>query len=228
MKKHLFIICFLLIISSIFAAPNVDHKDGFSSSENLQTEFSPTIEKSISIKEWLVVGPFSKGMRENDIDYLIDQGGEENIKPREGLEHLSIMAPHGAIKWKKVTADEKGNVKFDHENINMEELQDIYGYSGTIKVNYAYAEFENKGNKRALIIAEKVTSFRLNNKKWPGAVYGYGYVKVPVTLKNGRNNILLKITRGDKYTFKIIPAEAPVLVQTKNATTPDIIYEKPL
>lgn len=228
MKKYLFIIYSLLIVSSIFAGHNVDQKGASSSSENSQTEFLPTIEKPISIKEWLVVGPFSKGMRENDIDYLVDQGGEENIKPREGLEHLSIMAPNGAIKWKKVTADEKGNVEFDHKNINMEELQDIYGYSGTIKVSYAYAEVENKGNKRALIIAEKVTSFRLNNKKWPGAVYGYGYVKVPVTLKEGRNKILLKITRGDKFTFKIIPAEAPALVQTKNATTPDIIYGKPL
>jgi hypothetical protein len=82
---------------------------------NEKTEFLPTIEEPILVKEWLVVGPFSKGMREGDIDFLIEQGGEEYIEPYEGLEHTSIMAPSGTVKWMKAKTDEEGNVKFAFE-----------------------------------------------------------------------------------------------------------------
>jgi dienelactone hydrolase len=190
---------------------------------NEKTEFFPTIEEPILIKEWLVVGPFSKGMREGDIDHLIEQGGEERIEPYEGLEHTSIMAPSGTVKWMKAKADEEGNLKFAFEDLNMEELQDIYGYPGTASVSYAYAEFETKERGMALIIAERVGSFSLNGKQWPGDIYGHRYVKIPVVLQNGKNSVLLKLTRGPQCTFKISPAEKPVMILTKDATVPDVV-----
>ncbi len=213
MKKIIFCLCLFVAFS-------------FLSSGEEKSEFLPTIEDPILIKQWLVVGPFSLGMREGDIDYLLEQGGEARIEPYEGLEQTSIKAPSGIVKWMRVEADEKGNVEFTYKNINMEELQGIYGLPGTLNAHYAYAEFECRGQRRALIVAERVSEFRLNGRPWPGDVYGHGYVKVPVVLQEGKNKVLLKLARGQQFTFQIIPAEKPVMVLTKDATLPDAIKGK--
>jgi predicted esterase len=198
------------------------------SSGNEKIELLPTIEEPIVIQDWLAVGPFSRGMREGDIDYLIEHEGEFGIKPYEGLEHTSMMAASGLVKWMKVKGDEQGAVKITYNNINLKQLQDIYGPPGTMSVSYAYAEFESKGARRALVIAERIDTFRLNNKPWPGDIYGSGYVKIPVVLQDGRNKILVKLTRGEQFTLKIIPAEAAVMVLTGDATVPDAVVGKPL
>jgi len=209
---------FIFLIASALAALSGDDR----------IELLPTIEEPIIIQDWLAVGPFSRGMREGDIDYLIEQGGELGIKPYEGLEHTSMMAPSGLVKWMKVKADEQGTVKIVYNNINLEQLQEIYGAPGTMSVSYAYAEFENRGARRALVIAERIDTFRLNNKPWPGDIYGAGYAKIPLLLRDGRNKILVKLTRGEQFTFKIIPAEAEVMVLTGDATVPDAVVGKPL
>jgi pimeloyl-ACP methyl ester carboxylesterase len=195
---------------------------------NEKIELLPTIEESIVIQDWLAVGPFSRGMREGDIDYLIEHEGELGIKPYEGLEHTSMMAASGLVKWMKVKGDEQGTIKITYNNINQKQLQDIYGNAGTMSVSYAYAEFESKGARRALVIAERIDTFRLNNKPWPGDIYGSGYAKIPVVLQDGRNKILVKLTRGEQFTFKIIPAEAAVMVLTGDATVPDAVVGKHL
>jgi len=195
-------------------------------SGNEKLELLPTIEKSIVIQDWLVVGPFSRGMREGDIDYLMENGGELSIEPYEGLEHTSIMAPSGLVKWMKVKGNEQGTVKIIYDNINVKQLQDIYGTPATMSVSYAYAEFESKGARRALVIAEGIDTFRLNNKPWPGDIYGSGYVKIPVVLQDGKNKILVKLSRGEQFTSKIIPAEAAVMVLTGDATVPDAVAGK--
>jgi pimeloyl-ACP methyl ester carboxylesterase len=193
---------------------------------NEKIELLPTIEESIVIQDWLAAGPFSRGMREGDIDYLIEHEGELGIKPYEGLEHTSMMAPSGLVKWMKVKGDEQGTVKITYSNINQKQLQDIYGNAGTMSVSYAYAEFESKGARRALVIADRIDTFRLNNKPWPGDIYGSGYAKIPVKLQDGKNKILVKLTRGEQFTFKIIPAEAAVMVLTGDATVPDAVVGK--
>ncbi|RKY58045.1 MAG: hypothetical protein DRP94_07390, partial [Candidatus Latescibacterota bacterium] len=43
--------------------------------------YLPTVEDTITVREWLTVGPFSVGTREGYIDPLADQGGEEAIRP---------------------------------------------------------------------------------------------------------------------------------------------------
>jgi dienelactone hydrolase len=213
MKKA---VIFIFLIASALSAFSGDEK----------IELLPTIEEPIVIREWLAVGPFSRGMREGDIDYLTEHGGELGIKPHEGLEQTSMMAPSGLVKWMKVKGDEQGNARIIYSNINLKQLQEIYGPPGTMSVSYAYAEFESRGARRALVTAERIDTFRLNNKPWPGDIYGSGYVKIPVVLQDGRNKILVKLTRGEQFTFKIIPAEAEVMVLTGEATAPDAVVGK--
>ena len=153
MKK---VMIFIFLIASALSVSSGDEK----------IELLPTIQESIVIQDWLTVGPFSRGMREGDIDYLLEHEGELGIKPFEGLEHTSIMAASGLVKWIKVKGDEQGTVKIIYNNINQKQLQDIYGNAGTISVSYAYTEFESKGARRALVIAERIDTFRLIDTRY--------------------------------------------------------------
>ncbi len=198
-------------------------------SSTAEQNFLPSIEDTIFIKQWFVVGPFSIGAREGAIDYLIEHGGEDSIVPVEGLKHSTTMVEGGSVAWKKITS-EKGIVEIKYENVSWDTLQSIYGTAGVLCAGYAYAEFEHEGEGRALAVAEGIGGFRLNGRSWPGDVYGHGFVRVPVPVKNGKNKILIKDSGyGDsKFTFMLIPVKAPVMVIGRDVTVPDIILGKPL
>jgi hypothetical protein len=182
----------------------------------------PTIHDTIVITDWLTIGPFSSGVREPGISYLPDS---ENFTPFEGLKHRDILSREGELTWYR-TKSENGKVKIKGDSVNWNFLQDLYGNAGVNGISYAYAEFKNLGEKRALVIAEG-GSFRLNGKGFVGDPYSAGYVRIPVTLKDGRNRILVSVSgSGDQdFTFKIIPAPSPVIGIYKDATVPDIIYQ---
>ncbi len=183
--------------------------------------FLSSIEETTVIEKWLYAGPFSVGAREGVTGVIEDA---ENFRPREGMEHPSIMAQGGRVRWKEVTS-EKGVVELEFEDVWWDTLQDIYGIAGVINAGYAYGEFENSGERRALVVAERVGSFLLNGKRFPGGVYGHGYVVVPVILRDGLNRVLVRVGgAGDhRFTFKLIPAPSPVMVIAKDATVPDVI-----
>jgi predicted esterase len=184
-----------------------------------------TIPDTIIISNWLTIGPFSSGVREPGISYLPDS---ENFIPYEGLKHRDILTQGGELTWHR-TKSETGKVKVKGDSVNWDFIQDLYGGAGVNGVSYAYAEFENQGEKRALVIAEGA-GFRLNGKGFVGDPYAAGYVRIPVLLKDGKNRILVSVGgSGDQdFTFKIIPAPFPVMAIYKDATVPDIIYGEEL
>ena len=188
--------------------------------------FLPPIEEEISIGTWLYAGPFSIGAREG-ITGVIEE--PEKFRPHKGMEHPSIMVQGGIVTWKEVDSQD-GKLELQFDDVWWDTLQDIYGIAGVINAAYAYGEFDNRGESRALVVAEKVGSFLLNGRRYPGGVYGHGYVRIPVILKDGVNRVLVKVGgAGDhKFTFKLIPPPAPVMVITKDATLPDIIKTEPL
>jgi hypothetical protein len=111
---------------------------------------------------------------------------------------------------------------------------DIYGVAGIVDAGYAYTEFVNSGTlnhtvqggrKRALVIAEKVGTFYLNGKSFYGDPYGHDIVRIPVILEDGINRVLVQTSGyGDhSFMFKLIPAPAPVMLISKDATLADII-----
>jgi len=181
----------------------------------------PTIQDTIIISEWLTIGPFSSGAREPGIAYLPDS---ENFTPYEDLKHRDILTQDGELTWRMVKS-EKGKVRVKCDSVNQEFIQDIYGGVGLLGVSFAYGEFENQGEKRALVIAEGC-NFRLNDKGFIGDPYSAGYIRILVLLKDGKNRVLVSVSGfGDKeFTFKIIPAPNPVIAIYKDATVPDIIY----
>ncbi len=188
-------------------------------------EFLPSIEDTLLIDRWLCAGPFSIGAREGISGVIEDP---QSFRPHKGMEHPSIMVQGGVVSWKEVSS-ERGVVQLEFDDVWWDTLQDIYGIAGVINAGYAYAEFENRGERRALVVAERAGSFTLNGQRFPGGVYGHGYVRVPVILKDGVNRVLVTVGgAGDhKFTFKIIPAPSPVILISEDATLPDLLKGKP-
>jgi len=187
-----------------------------------QDEFLPTIEDTLSSVDWLYAGPFSVGAREGIVGVIKDM---ENFRPQEGQKHPSILPQGGWVEWKRVNADSLGWVNLEYKNVWWDTLTDIYGVAGILDAGFAYSEFVNHGRKRALVIAEKVGSFYLNGKRYRGDPYGDDVVRTPVILEEGTNRVLVSLSGyGDhRFKFRLIPAPAPVMVITKDATLPDII-----
>lgn len=190
-----------------------------------QDEFIPTIEGTISPVDWLYAGPFSVGAREGIVGVIKDI---ENFRPQEGQKHPSILSQGGWVEWKKVSVDSLGWVSLEYENVWWDTLMDTYGVAGILDAGYAFSEFVNHGRKRALVIAEKVGLFYLNGKRYSGDPYGHDFMRIPVILEEGTNRVLLSLSGyGDhRFKFNLIPAPAPVMLITKDATLPDIIEDE--
>ena len=190
-------------------------------------EFLHGIEDNIVVEDWLYAGPFSVGAREGVAGVIKDA---KNFRPHEGLEHPSIMAQGGKVQWRKTSVDSLGWINLEYEDVLWDSLMDIWGIAGLVDVGYAYAEFENKGRKRALVMAKKAGSFYLNSRRYTGNPYGDNYMLTPVILEDGTNKVLVP-TGGyatHRFTFKIVPPPAPVVIVKKDATLPDIIDEEML
>lgn len=210
-------LCIVFLLNAIFQAPFL-----FLSGISAQEQFLPTIQDTLSASSWLYVGPFSVGAREGVVGVIDDL---ENLSPREGEQLLSILPQGGRVSWKKVIPDSSGWVTLEYQDVWWDTLMTYYGVAGIVDAGYAYAEFDNQGEKRALVIAERVGSFYLNGKRFPGDPYGHDLVRTPVILKDGVNRVLLQLSGyGDhRFLFKLIPPPSPVMPITKDATLPDLI-----
>jgi pimeloyl-ACP methyl ester carboxylesterase len=187
-----------------------------------QNEFLPALTDTISPDQWLCAGPFSVGAREGIIGVIPNP---ESYRPKEGDTLYSILPQGGMVTWKKIVPDSSGWVNLQYENVWWDTLMDVYGVAGIVDAGYAYAEFENAGKKRALAIAERIGTFYLNGKSYNGDPYGFDLVRIPVVLKEGINRVMVQISGyGDqRFLFKLVPPDAPVMLISKDATLPDII-----
>ena len=187
----------------------------------------PTVEQPIVLEEWLVVGPFPMGTREGYIDHLVEHGGEKKIYPKEGMTHSSPMAPGGVVRWVRVKTDQ-GKVTIDFKDIDWEALRAHHGEAGVAGAAYAYAEYRSNGRHRALVAVERVSQFYLNGQQNFGDVYGQDFLRLPVILEDGINRIFVKLRGAHGFSFTILPAEAPVVINPRDATTPDLFIGQSL
>jgi len=191
-------------------------------SAGAQGQFLPAIEDTLLVKDWLYVGPFSVGAREGIVGVIKDT---KSFRPYQGLEHPSILAQGGRVKWKSAALDSLGWVNLEYEGVLWDTLMDIWGIAGVVDVGYAYAEFESNGKRRALVVARKPGSFFVNGKRYHGNPYGDKYMRTPVVLEDGINRVLVAVGgyADHRFRFKLVPPPAPVVIVTEDATLPDII-----
>ncbi|MGB8657018.1 MAG: prolyl oligopeptidase family serine peptidase [Candidatus Zixiibacteriota bacterium] len=192
------------------------------SSPSAQKDLLPTIEDTLCPTDWLYAGPFSIGAREGIVGVIRDP---ENLRPKEGDELRSILPQGGKVSWKRTAPDSLGWVKLEYQNVWWDTLMENYGVAGIVDAGYAYTEFVSKGRREALAIAEKVGTFYLNGRNYPGDPYGHDIVRIPLILEDGVNRVLVQVSGyGDQsFMFKLVPAPAPIMLITKDATLPDVI-----
>jgi len=198
---------------------------GFFAASTIPAGILPTIEKPITVENWLVIGPFSAGSREGFVDPLLEWGGMENIQPKEGQEHMSWMADNGVVKWAKVQAKD-GKVTYEYPNVDWDAITDQWGFAGTLNNGFAYGEFQNDQPRRVLVSAQGAGSILLNGQPYLADIYGHGYVLSPAILKEGLNRVLVRSGRGINaltFSLQFLPAEAPVMVNAKDTLSPDLV-----
>jgi hypothetical protein len=152
------------------------------------------------MQKWLICGPFPINMETAEesnwtektpqqekaysTDFLLEHGGEQNIKPTTELTHLFEDKPY---KWKFYESKKR---KID--------FWDAYGEIEHA-VAYAYAEIESSEERTVYLRlgSDDAMKIWLNGELvyeyWGGRQLSYYSSSVPVTLKKGSNSITVKV-----------------------------------
>lgn len=89
---------------------------------------------------------------------------------------------------------------------------------------YAAWEVESPAERIALLEAQGHTMVYINGEPRTGDPYQFGYVSLPIQLRKGKNVLLFSCGRG-RFRASIVEPPAPVSVDLRDATLPDIIEE---
>ena len=176
-------------------------------------------------KKWYYLGPFLTAPREG-ISGIKEEDFYFGIDPTKKFP--TLLTQGGYTSWKETVPDEKGNVQFSYPEVLWDSLIQFYGFSTTLNITYAYTEIEFEKDKIMLVMAERVASFFVNGKSYPGDAYGHNFFKIPVKFKKGKNSLLLKVSGyGERgFRFLIFPPKNKIIFIKEDITKPDILKEK--
>src|SRR5690606_29932622 len=108
-----------------------------------------------------------------------------------------------SVEWRKITPGE--NHTFQGREL-----------SG----GYAYAAVESATDRVAVLEAVGHSMVYVNGEARAGDVYSFGFVKIPVRLKKGRNDFFFKGGRG-QLRARLVEPQTSVLVIPDHPTLPD-------
>lgn len=187
----------------------------------------PSIKDTLTADLWLTAGLFPGGARESTVDPLYEHGGFGGITPREGMTHHSFLANHGIVTWQPDTMEAGGAISITHPGAEPS-WQDWRNYKGrtfTRGTNYAYTTIAVAERSRALVVARGISAFRLNGQPFAGDFYSDDYLKVPVVLEPGTNDVLLRLSGSPSSsgTFMLIPLENDIQLITDDITAPHLV-----
>ena len=164
----------------------------------------------MQIKEVLAIGNVSVGGR---MPFPQDAIQEQMVAgtwhtPAEGDQ---VTTPRGRTQtWKKLTADDKGEFTGDQ-----------------LGGGYAFAKVQQDGSARiAIMTASGDTTAYVNGEPHSGDPYGYGYLRIPIKLKKGENQLLFSCGRGRLNVALDQPTSA-AMFNTGDMTLPDILENDP-
>lgn len=160
---------------------------------------------SIPIQEALVVQGVARGGRvpfgTDAIQKLIVEGDWQPPKAGD-----SVVVGNGQVrKWALLKADKDGA-------INPENAGGAY----------AYATVKNAKERVAILEAAGHSMVYVNGEPRMGDPYGYGYVKLPILLKQGVNEFLFGLSRGAIHAA-ITEPKSEAMFNLGDVTTPDVI-----
>lgn len=120
----------------------------------------------------------------------------------------TVTFPDGSTRqWEAVTANADG--WFEHP---------------ALRNGYAYAVVSSDREKVVLLEAQGNVSVSVNGELRVGDVYQHGYVKIPVLLKQGPNELLFRCSRAGRLTARLSnPPPDGALLDVRDATLPDLV-----
>jgi dienelactone hydrolase len=188
----------------------------------------PTLERTIIIPRWRVIGPFLSGVREAGTDPLAFYAGETGPdNPLLRGSFPSVLVPGGEARWQYYESDENGAINVTFPNVPEESMTlvtDEWGFAGAMTMGYAFGAIDVPEEPcRALVDLQDAGGFTLNGVPYPGDAYGHHMLKTPVILQQGRNEFKVGFGRSSGFTMKIEPVTADLIALTDSATVPDLV-----
>ncbi|MCA9239268.1 MAG: hypothetical protein KDA37_03675, partial [Planctomycetales bacterium] len=172
------------------------------------TPADPQSPGEIVLSDWLVlprVGDYTRTIVALDpIDAQLASG--EWQTPKEGDE---VTGADGRThKWRRYRADEPAVIR-----------------SSEAAGGYAAALLDSPAERVAILHAERHASACVNGEWFTGDPYGHGWVRLPVLLKKGPNELLFHMV-GPGFQARLIAASEPAYLLAEDATLPDVVREE--
>jgi pimeloyl-ACP methyl ester carboxylesterase len=165
--------------------------------------------KAIALREGLVISSVGRyGRSATHIDAVEAQvvAGKWQA-PNKGDK---VTLPDGATRsWESIKAGADGS------------------FSGRALAG-GYVSFTVESDAERIMVLEAAghAMVYVNGEPRAGDVYSHGYVRVPVLLRKGVNNLLFHVARG-RLKADLVPAKAGAFFNMADVTAPDLIAEEP-
>ena len=113
-----------------------------------------------------------------------------------------------AMKWEPVKVDSTGTFT-----------------DNRIRSGYLYLNYQSKSNQTVILEASGHTRMIVNGYPHEGDHYDYGWTLIPIELKKGNNEFILKGGRFNRIRARLISPSGAVLFTGRDMTLPDILHE---
>jgi pimeloyl-ACP methyl ester carboxylesterase len=148
-----------------------------------------------------IAGPGRAAIHQDPVEAAIVAGSWK--APHAGEE---VKLPNGrSARWEEAKPDKNGS-------FNLPALQG----------GYAYFAVPSTTERAVLLEAAGHSMVYVDREPRAGDVYSYGYVRLPILLHPGTNDLLFHVGRGS-VRAKLIEPKAPVCLNVDDTTLPDLI-----
>jgi dienelactone hydrolase len=134
-------------------------------------------------------------------------------KPVEGG-LLSQDVTNKPLQWKAMMADTSGRFRGEE-----------------LASGYLYLAYESDNDKDALLNVSGNSMCYFNGAPHTGDIYGDGWMKIPVRLRKGVNEIMIRCSMFSRWlgvSAKLIMAEKPVFLSAEDLTLPHVVTDEPV
>lgn len=182
----------------------------------------PSASKPIFISDFQGIGPFLSAPFEGSLDPVWFDLRQEFLNPSTKSLH-SVLAKGGSVSWFPVK-NESGHSKVVYSNVDWPLLRRAAGLSSVMSQGYFYAELDRPTAGNLLAITKNVGEFFVNGERFFGEPYRFSFHKVAIPLREGKNQILLKVSSYEDTNFDFsleVPSQSLEILD--DMTFPDLI-----
>jgi predicted esterase len=120
----------------------------------------------------------------------------------------TVTFPDGSTRqWEAVTANADG--WFEHP---------------ALRNGYAFCTVSSSRERVMLLEASGHVMVYVNGEPRVGDVYAHGYVRIPVLLKAGENQLLFRCSRQGRLMAQLAPPTAEAMLNVRDTTLPDLVF----